>query len=414
MDLANVKYWKHPSKTNCVFVEEIESSLVSIDFWLKAGISFEEKNKAGVAHFLEHMVFKGSKLLEPGEFDLKVETLGGICNASTGYDDVHYYLDIPPSNLEEGLSLLTNLVLFPNLDEKEFDLEKKVVIEEILESQDQKDELIFNFFLKSVWLDHPYANSILGKEENINELKLTDLKDFHNKYYIPSNSCIAFAGKLPKNHLEIFKNCELSEFTDKLIDSTQILIDNKTIRKDKEIAFFKDIEFSRIFMAWHIPSSKNQKYILGYEIISSILTNGRNSLLNKFLKEDMQIVESIYSGIQHGELGSLFIIESSLERENLKKVEEIINDLLQSLLTVSNLNQKIEKAIRIVKSNYIFNLETSSQMAYFYGNNLLWGRLNPQIELNNNFKYWENTENIKSLTKFLLEDKFTFIAQNKL
>ena len=414
MDIANVKYWKHPSKTNCVFVEEIESSLVSIDFWLKAGISFEEKNKAGVAHFLEHMVFKGSKLLEPGEFDLKVETLGGICNASTGYDDVHYYLDIPPSNLEEGLSLLTNLVLFPNLDEKEFDLEKKVVIEEILESQDQKDELIFNSFLKSVWLDHPYANSILGKEENINELKLTDLKDFHNKYYIPSNSCIAFAGKLPKNHLEIFKNCELSEFTDKLIDSTQILIDNKTIRKDKEIAFFKDIEFSRIFMAWHIPSSKNQKYILGYEIISSILTNGRNSLLNKFLKEDMQIVESIYSGIQHGELGSLFIIESSLERENLKKVEEIINDLLQSLLTVSNLNQKIEKAIRIVKSNYIFNLETSSQMAYFYGNNLLWGRLNPQIELNNNFKYWENTENIKSLTKFLLEDKFTFIAQNKL
>ena len=72
MDLANVKYWKHPSKTNCVFVEESESPLISIDFWCKAGISFEGKNKVGLAHFLEHMIFKGSKLLEPGEFDLRI------------------------------------------------------------------------------------------------------------------------------------------------------------------------------------------------------------------------------------------------------------------------------------------------------------------------------------------------------
>ena len=72
MDLANVKYWEHPSKTKCVFVEENNSPLISIDFWIKAGISFEEKEKVGLAHFLEHMIFKGSKLLKPGEFDLRI------------------------------------------------------------------------------------------------------------------------------------------------------------------------------------------------------------------------------------------------------------------------------------------------------------------------------------------------------
>ena len=92
MDLANIKYWKHPSKTNCVFVEESDSPLVSIDFWCKAGVSFEAKNKVGIAHSLEHMIFKGSKLLKPGEFDLKIETMGGFSNASTGYDDVHLSL----------------------------------------------------------------------------------------------------------------------------------------------------------------------------------------------------------------------------------------------------------------------------------------------------------------------------------
>ena len=409
MDLANVKYWEHPSKTNCVFVEEYDSPLISIDFWIKAGISFEEKEKVGLAHFLEHMIFKGSKLLKPGEFDLRIEALGGFSNASTGYDDVHYYVDIPPSNVEEALSLLTNLVLFPKFNEREFNLEKKVIIEEILQSQDQKDELIFNSFLKSVWIDHPYTKSILGEEENINEIELNDLHKFHKEYYIPINSCIAIAGKLPKNYLEIFNNCELRE-TKNLIDLRQICIDNKNIRKGRKIEFFKDIEFSRIFMAWQIPSSKDQKNILGYEIISSILTDGRNSILNRSLKEEKQIVESIHSGIQPGEFGSLFIIEASLERENLRKVEDIINNLLQKLLTNSNLNNKIKKALRIVKSNYIFNLETSSQLSQFYGNHLLWGRLNPQIELSKNFKYWKSTENLKKLIKSLLQDKFTFIA----
>ena len=409
MELANVKYWEHPSKTKCVFVEESNSPLISIDFWIKAGISFEEKEKVGLAHFLEHMIFKGSKLLKPGEFDLRIEALGGFSNASTGYDDVHYYVDIPPSNVEEALSLLTNLVLFPEFNEREFNLEKKVIIEEILQSQDQKDELIFNSFLKSVWIDHPYNKSILGEEENINEIELNDLHNFHKKYYIPINSCIAIAGKLPKNYLEIFNNCELRE-PKNLIDLRQICIDNKNIRKGRKIEFFKDIEFSRIFMAWQIPSSKDQKNILGYEIISSILTDGRNSILNRSLKEEKQIVESIHSGIQPGEFGSLFIIEASLERENLRKVEDIICNLLQKLLTNSNLNNKIKKALRIVKSNYIFNLETSSQLSQFYGNHLLWGRLNPQIELKENFKYWESTENLRKLIKFLLQDKFTFIA----
>ncbi len=409
MDLVNVKYWEHPSKTNCVFVEEYDSPLTSIDFWFKAGISFEEKEKVGLAHFLEHMIFKGSKLFKSGEFDLRIEALGGFSNAATGYDDVHYYVDIPPSNVEEALSLLTNLVLFPKFNEREFNLEKKVIIEEILQSQDQKDELIFNTFLKSVWIDHPYTKSILGEEENIDELELNDLHNFHKKYYIPINSCIAIAGKLPKNYLEIFNNCELRE-TRNLIDLRQICVDNKTIRKGRKIEFFKDIEFSRIFMAWQIPSSKDQKNILGYEIISSILTDGRNSILNRCLKEEKQIVESIHSGIQPGEFGSLFIIEASLERENLRKVEDIISNLLQKLLTNSNLNNKIKKALRIVKSNYIFNLETSSQLSQFYGNHLLWGRLNPHIELSRNFKYWKNTENLKKLIKSLLQDKFTFIA----
>ncbi len=111
MDIERIKYWKHPSKTDSVFVNKKNSSLVSIDIWCKGGISFEEKDKGGTAHFLEHMIFKGCRKSLPGEFDKRIESLGGNSNASTGYDDSHYYVRTPSVNFKEYLCLLKKLVL---------------------------------------------------------------------------------------------------------------------------------------------------------------------------------------------------------------------------------------------------------------------------------------------------------------
>ena len=97
MNVGEVKYYNHSSKTRCVFVDNKELPLISIDIWCKAGSSFEEIDKNGTAHFLEHMIFKGSNKIMPGEFDHKIESLGGLSNASTGYDDVHYHVLVPPT-----------------------------------------------------------------------------------------------------------------------------------------------------------------------------------------------------------------------------------------------------------------------------------------------------------------------------
>ena len=131
MNPGEVKYINHSSKPKCVFVENKELPLVCIDFWFKAGSAFEESDRDGTAHFLEHMIFKGSNKLMPGEFDYKIESLGGMSNASTGYDDAHYYVLIPENNFKESLALLTNIVLSPSINIHEFEKEKSVVIDEI-------------------------------------------------------------------------------------------------------------------------------------------------------------------------------------------------------------------------------------------------------------------------------------------
>ena len=207
MNLGVINYFYHSSKTRCVFVDNKELPLICIDIWCKAGSSFEDSGKNGTAHFLEHMIFKGSRKIMPGEFDHKIESLGGMSNASTGYDDAHYYVLIPPNNFRESLALLTNVVLSPEININEFNKEKGVVIDEIKQQNDQPDEKLYNYFLNRVWRSNNYSHSILGTENNIKSLDINDLKNFHKKHYNNKNICIAIAGNLSINTYNDFQEC---------------------------------------------------------------------------------------------------------------------------------------------------------------------------------------------------------------
>ena len=417
MNVGDIKYYTHSSKTKCVFVDNKYLPLVCIDIWCKAGSSFEEVDKNGTAHFLEHMIFKGSKKIMPGEFDNKIESLGGLSNASTGYDDVHYHVLVPPTNFRESLALLTNIVVSPNFNPDEFIKEKGVVIDEIKQQNDQPEENLFNYFLKRVWLSSNYANSILGTEQSIKNLEINDLESFHSKHYNIENICISIAGNISGNIYKIFEKSDLSGINEKPIYKNSNVVNlknnkpNLRIRIGRETIKFDNLEFSRIFMAWFIPNLNDQRNIIGLEILASILSVGRNSRLVKFLKEDNNLVESVYVDVNAGELGGLFIIEASCENKDIDFVEELINKSIQELSKFRNLTlDELQKATNIVKSNYVFNLETSTQLSSYFGNELLWGRKSSINKLESHLKYWNDLDNFKKITEYINGDKFTLIA----
>ena len=411
MKVGDVNYYTHSSKTRCVFVDNKELPLISIDIWCKAGSSFEDVDKNGTAHFLEHMIFKGSNKIMPGEFDHKIESLGGLSNASTGYDDVHYHVLVPPSNFKESLALLTNIVVAPDFNPDEFIKEKGVVIDEIKQQNDQPEERLFNYFLKRVWLSPNYANSILGTENSIKNLEINDLVKFHSKHYTTEKICIAIAGNLSEEIYKIFEKSDLSGIKE---SPNLINLKNKPslkIRNGRESVKFDNLEFSRIFMAWFIPNLNDQKNIIGLEILASILSVGRNSRLVKILKEDSNLVESVYVDVNAGELGGLFIMEASCESKDIDLVEKQINKTIDEISNCKALAlDEIKKAINIVKSNYIFNLETSTQLSSFFGNELLWGRKSSINNLESHLKYWNDLDNFKEITEYIRGEKFTLVA----
>ncbi len=414
MNVGDVIYYTHSSKTRCVFVDNKELPLISIDIWCKAGSSFEDVDKNGTAHFLEHMIFKGSNKIMPGEFDHKIESLGGLSNASTGYDDVHYHVLVPPSNFKESLALLTNIVIAPDFNPDEFIKEKGVVIDEIKQQNDQPEERLFNYFLKRVWLSPNYANSILGTEYSIKNLEINDLVKFHSKHYTSEKICIAIAGNLSKEIYKIFEKSDLSGIKE---SPNLINLKNKPslkIRNGRESVKFDNLEFSRIFMAWFIPNLNDQKNIIGLEILAAILSVGKNSRLVKILKEDSNLVESVYVDVNAGELGGLFIMEASCESKDIDLVETQINKTIDEISNFKALAlDEIKKAINIVKSNYIFNLETSTQISSFFGNELLWGRKSSINNLESHLKYWSDLDNFKEITEYIRGEKFTLVASPK-
>ena len=132
------------------------------------------------------------------------------------------------------------------------------------------------------------------------------------------------------------------------------------------------------------------------------------------LKEEKDLVESVYVDVSAWELGGLLIIEACCDKKNLKLVEEQINNLLNEIIVFQNLTlDEIKKAINIVKSNYVFNLETSSQLSSFFGNELLWGRKNTLENIESHLNFWNNLNNFAEIVSFLSRENFTFIASPK-
>ena len=407
-----INHWKLPNGATCVVAEMEESTLTCIDFWCKGGSIYEIENEEGMAHFLEHMIFKGSKSLKEGEFDLQIESLGGSSNAATGLDDVHYYVLVPPEYIEEALRLLLDLLLFPEIDQDAFDVEKEVVLEEIAQNIEQPDEIIYMKLLKECCSPHRYSRPILGDKNTVRNIKPKQMKLFHKNQYIGKNCTLCIAGKVPKEIYSIVNNSKLKQL--KTIKENTNIKTEITFNTGYKKEFIPRLEGGRILKAWKLPPAKEHILILGAEIAATMLCEGKSSLIVKKLREEKRIIESIDIDLQILEEGGLILLEICCPLENIEIVESELNKILNK--TVDNLfnSKDIERAKKLVINNIYFSLELSTQIASSIGNQALWGRHQSILQSIKDISYWSS----KRLNKFIFplfnpENSFTLIAEPK-
>ena len=352
-----------------------ESPLVCIDLWCRGGSLFEQAGESGMAHFLEHMVFKGSRRLEPGEFDWRIEALGGSSNAATGFDDVHYHVLIPPEAAVEAVELLLQLVLEPRLDAEAFQMERQVVLEELAQSEDQPEEVALQELLKAGCGDHPYGAAILGRRDELQAHTTEAMAAFQRRIYRADRCVLSLCGPLSSQR-EHGRAIEAAIAASPLAALPRAERDEQLpplrVKSGSHRMAIPRLESARLLMLWALPPATDLDAVMGADLLTSLLAEGRRSRLVDRLREQLRLVESIDLDLHVMECGSLALLEAICDVEDLQAVRQAIGEVLMDLAALPIPAEEWRRAERLVANGYRFGLESCGGVAGVLGSNQLW------------------------------------------
>jgi zinc protease len=362
--------------------QEIPTTPVVVaDVWVSAGSIFEPSSWFGMAHFLEHMIFKGTANIPAGEFDYNIENQGGVSNAATSYDYAHYSITSTSSYLHSCFPQLAEMLLNAAIPDDELERERDVVLEEIRSYNDDPDWVGYQHLVQSIYQQHPYGRSILGSETDIEQHSSSQMRCFHRTYYRPENMTVVIVGGIPvAPALELVKNTFKSQ------NSQQSSSNNKndnhksfnSLPREKIVEPFiagirrqeinlPRLENARLMMAWTGPGVDGLTTACGLDLLSVLLAEGRTSRLVKDLREEQQLVRYVCCNFSLQKESSLFTLTSILEPENLERVEAIIKRHLQDIISNGISEQELRRAQRLLCNDFAFSTETPNQLAGLYG-----------------------------------------------
>ncbi len=339
-----------------------------VDVWVRAGAIAEPKEWCGMAHFLEHMIFKGTKRIAPGVFDQIIEHKGGMANAATSHDYAHFFLTTASHYLPETLPYLAEILLQAEIPDEEFYCERDVVLEEIHASGDDPDWLAFQNLCSSLYHYHPYGRSILGKEAELIRHSPNQMRCFHRTHYQPENMTVVMIGDITEKKAIALTESSFAEFGSRsecpptIIEAEPPLVEIR--RQELRIP---NLGHARLLMGWIGPGIDQLNDGLGLDLLSAVLAGGRSSRLIRELREDKCLVLDIHSSFSLQKDSSLFTINADLEVQNLDLVEQLIRDRLRELQTQNISEIELERAKRLLCNDYIFSTETPGQLAGLYG-----------------------------------------------
>lgn len=352
------------------------TSVVSVDVWVKAGATAEPEEWSGMAHFLEHMIFKGTDTIVPGEFDCLIELEGGVANAATSYDYAHYMFTTASNSFASTMPYLAEMLLNASIPDREFEQERLVVLEEMRQSHDDPDWLAFQNLMQTAYGRHPYNRSVLGSEEILLSLTPDHMRYFHRCCYRPELMTVAVVGAISQEEAiavvsESFAGCQLPLSS---VNSNQVQLADfemahlpalSDIRR--HVDRLPRLQHGRMTMAWIGPCVDRLEDALQLELVSTILAEGRTSRLVKELREELGWVQDICSGFTMQKEPGLFTVGAYLDSQYLEPVEHKILEQIHQITTTPVTDAELQRAKRSLCNGFAFAVEYPHQLASFLG-----------------------------------------------
>ena len=378
-------------------VNEMTSLMsVTMGILVHTGAAYETDKEDGISHFIEHMMFKGTKKRTAFAISDEMDRIGAQMNAFTGKDCTCYYAKSTTAHAAEAFEILADLFLNSTFPDDEAVKEKGVIIEEINMTEDTPDDLCLDILSRAFYGEREYGRNILGTRENVNSFTKADVDAYMSKHYTTNNIVISLAGNIK---IELAEELALKYFSNlnrKSFDRGEIQVN----LAGRSLYRKKDIE--QIHLAIAYPSlSRNDKLFDATQILNAILGGSMSSRLFQTVREELGLAYTVYSYVSaYNECGALTVYAGVNSDKYLQSVEAIYQCIEQIKKKTITEDEFVRGKEQLISSSIFSQENTSSQM-------LLFGK-----ELLYNDKLYDFEERVNRISAVTLNDVFDAIDLN--
>jgi predicted Zn-dependent peptidase len=333
---------------------------VTIGVWLMRGSRHETDARSGIAHFVEHMLFKGTHLRSAEDIAQAIDSIGGQLDAFTAKEYACYYIKVLDEHLPLAVELLSDIVLHPRFADEEIEREKKVILEEIKMVEDTPDDLVHELFTQHFWEGHPLGRPILGSKETVEALTASTLRQYFGGSYAAPNMVVSAAGNL--EHARV-RDLIGGAFSALPTEAERVSQGPPTV-VPQVIARTKELEQSHLCLGTNsYPQSHEDRYV-SY-ILNSLLGGSMSSRLFQNVREKRGLAYSVFSGLSAYRDAGNITIYAGCANDAVEQVIDLCVEELRGLKRTPVLDTELKRAKDHLKGSLMLSLEnTASRMSH--------------------------------------------------
>jgi len=351
-----------------VLVKENHSAPVaSLQVWVATGSADEYEKEAGITHFIEHMIFKGTPRRMTGEIARAIEESGGHINAYTSLDRTVYHVEIASRHMVTAVDVLMDALQNSLFDPEEIEREREVILEEYRRSIDMPQRRFYWSLMGLAFSKHPYRRPIIGYEQTIKAVKRDDIISYVNRRYLPENIVIVAVGDFDSKEIIKALKIHTREFPKRSGGGKEkARVQEPEQKALRSMVMAEDVQHASFSLSWHIPSVDHPDMPV-LDLLAGILAHGRSSRLNDRLRMKNRLVHSIEADTLSTLDQGLFSISSRLDPANLLKVLEALAEEISDLSTTPVSGEELAKAKALAEADFLMEMETMSGQARTLG-----------------------------------------------
>lgn len=343
----------------------------SVGIWVKLGSRYEEPARGGIAHFIEHMLFKGTATRSARDIAIAIDSMGGQLDAFTAKESACYWAKVLDAHLDDALELLADLVLNPRFDEADLERERGVILEEIAAAEDDAEDVLYESFLADLWGEHALGKPILGTRQTVGEMDADALREYFHRVYDPANVLVAAAGSLEHKAVTAQVTRHFGELHN---GEPRNAVVPPRARPHFSIRHRSELEQVHLYVGVPGPSVTDPDRYTAY-LLNSVLGGSVSSRLFQSVREEHGLAYSVYSTMgTYSDAGYLWIYAGTRAASAPLAIDLILAEL-GDLRTNPVRDDELDRMKDQLKGSLMLGLEsTSGRMSSLARQEIHFGR----------------------------------------